>query len=540
MHPKLKTRDQFRIMGQSVPRIDIPAKVDGRATFGIDAVVPGMKYAAIQGAPVLGAKLKSVDSAAAKAMPGVHSVVALEDAVAVVADGWWQAKQAVATLSPVWTETPADGASSESIYAAFKQDMDQAVTDGKEEEDLSKGDARGTLKSAHRLIEAVYKVPYLAHACMEPMNATALVADGKCEIWLGSQNPLGTKHAVAGALGLEPDKVTVHNHMMGGGFGRRATDDASLQAALIARSAGVPVKLIWSREEDMRHDHYRPAATSVFRAAFDESGAVIAWENQFVDKHEPKEAPHIPYAVPNQFIHFANSPTHVRFGPWRSVDHSQHGFFTEGFFDEVATAAGKDPFELRRELLADKPRHKTVLELAAEKANWSEKRAEGSGRGIALQESFGSIVATVADVTVNEAGVRVNKVVCAVDCGFAVSPDGLAAQMESGILYGLTAALYGEITIDKGAVVQGNFNDYPMVRMNDTPVIEVHIINSGEAMGGGGEPGTPGIAPALANAIFDATGHRIRELPVSRHDFNFKVKEEEEPQQPITLQQMGA
>ena len=540
VHPKLKTRDQFRIMGQSVPRIDIPAKVDGSATFGIDAVVPGMKYAAILAAPVLGAKLKSVDSTAAKAMPGVHSVVELEDAVAVVADGWWQAKQAIATLSPVWTETPADGASSESIYAAFKQDMDQAVTDGKEEEDLSKGDARGTLKSAHRLIEAVYKVPYLAHACMEPMNATALVADGKCEIWLGSQNPLGTKHAVAGALGLEPDKVTVHNHMMGGGFGRRATDDASLQAALIARSAGVPVKLIWSREEDMRHDHYRPAATSVFRAAFDESGAVVAWENQFVDKHEPKEAPHIPYAVPNQFIHFANSPTHVRFGPWRSVDHSQHGFFTEGFFDEVATAAGKDPFELRRELLADKPRHKTVLELAAEKANWSEKRAEGSGRGIALQESFGSIVATVADVTVNEAGVRVNKVVCAVDCGFAVSPDGLAAQMESGILYGLTAALYGEITIDKGAVVQGNFNDYPMVRMNDTPVIEVHIINSGEAMGGGGEPGTPGIAPALANAIFDATGHRIRELPVSRHDFNFKVQEEEEPQKPITLQQMGA
>lgn len=540
VHPKLKTRDQFRIMGQSVPRIDIPAKVDGSAMFGIDAVVPGMKYAAIQAAPVLGAKLKAVDSTAAKAMPGVHSVVELDDAVAVVADGWWQANQAVAALSPIWTETPADGASSESIYTAFKQDMEKAVADGKEEEDLSKGDARGTLKSAHRLIEAVYKVPYLAHACMEPMNATAVVADGKCEIWLGSQNPLGTKHAIAGALGLEPDKVTVHNHMMGGGFGRRATDDASLQAALIARSAGVPVKLIWSREEDMRHDHYRPAATSVFRAAFDESGAVVAWENQFVDKHEPKEAPHIPYAVPNQFIHFANSPTHVRFGPWRSVDHSQHGFFTEAFFDEVATAAGKDPFELRRELLADKPRHKTVLELAAEQANWSEKRAAGSGRGIALQESFGSIVATVADVTVNETGVRVNKVVCAVDCGFAVSPDGLAAQMESGILYGLTAALYGEITIDKGAVVQGNFHDYPMVRMNDTPVIEVHIINSGEAMGGGGEPGTPGIAPALANAIFDATGHRIRELPVSRHDFNFKVREEEEPHKPITLQQMGA
>ena len=540
VHPKLKTIDQFRIMGKSVARLDIPAKVDGSARFGIDVVVPGMKYAAIQAAPVLGAKLKSVDRSKAKAMPGVHSVVELEDAVAVVADGWWQAQQAVAAMSPIWSATPADSASSESIYATFKQDMERAVADGKEEEDLSEGDARGTLKSAHRMIEAVYKVPYLAHACMEPMNATALVADGKCEIWLGSQNPLGTKHAVAAALGLEADKVTVHNHMMGGGFGRRATDDASVQAALIASSAGVPVKLIWSREEDMRHDHYRPAATSVFRAAFDESGAVMAWENQFVDKHEPKEAPHIPYAVPHQFIHFANSPTHVRFGPWRSVDHSQHGFFTEGFFDEVAKAAGKDPFELRRELLADKPRHKAVLELAAEKANWSEQRVSGSGRGIAFQESFGSMVATVADVTVTEAGVRVNKVVCAVDCGFAVSPDGLAAQMESGILYGLTAALYGEITIDKGAVVQSNFHDYPMVRMNDAPIIEVHIINSGEAMGGGGEPGTPGIAPALANAIFDATGHRIRQLPVSRHDFNFKVEEEAEPPKPITLQQMGA
>ena len=540
VHPQLKTTDQFRIMGKSVQRLDIPAKVDGSAKFGIDVVVPGMKYAAISAAPVLGAKLKSVDTAAAKAMPGVHSVVELDEAVAVVADGWWQARQAVAALSPIWTETPADSASSDSIYAGFKQDMDKAVAEGKEEEDISKGDARGTLKSAHRLIEAVYKVPYLAHACMEPMNATALVADGKCEIWLGSQNPLGTKHAVAGALGLEADKVTVHNHIMGGGFGRRATDDTSLQAALIASKAGVPVKLIWSREEDMRHDHYRPAATSVFRAAFDESGAVIAWENQFVDKHEPKEAPHIPYDVPNQFIHFANSPTHVRFGPWRSVDHSQHGFFTEGFFDEVANAAGKDPFELRRELLADKPRHKAVLELAAEKANWSAQRVAGSGRGIALQQSFDSIVATVADVTVDAAGVRVTKVVCAVDCGFAVSPDALAAQMESGILYGLTAALYGEITIDNGAVVQGNFNDYPMVRMNDAPIIEVHILNSGAAMGGGGEPGTPGIAPALANAIFDATGHRIRELPVSRHDFNFKVEEEEEPHKPITLQQMGA
>ena len=540
VHPRLKTYDQFRIMGRSVPRLDIPAKVDGSLRFGIDAVVPGMKYAAIMAAPVLGARLQSVDTAAADGMPGVHAVIQLEDAVAVVADGWWQAKLAVAALVPVWSQTPADDASSESIFTTFRQDMDAAVAAGDEVEDLVIGDARGTIGSAHRMIEGVYRVPYLAHACMEPMNATASVADGKCEIWLGSQNPLGTKHAVAAALGMAPEDVTVHNHPMGGGFGRRATDDASLQAALIASKAGVPVKLIWSREEDMRHDHYRPAALSIFRAALDKNGAVTAWENQFVDKHEPKEAPYIPYAVPNQFIHFVNSPTHVRFGPWRSVDHSQHGFFTEGFFDEVATAVGKDPFELRRELLVDKPRHRAVLEMAATKADWSMRRPAGSGRGIALQESFGTIVATVADVTVDKSGVRVNRVVCAVDCGFAVSPDGLAAQMESGILYGLTAALHGEITIDKGAVVQGNFHDYPVVRMNEAPPIEVHVINSGAAMGGGGEPGTPGIAPALANAIFDATGHRIRELPVSRHDFSFKVEEQDTPQKPITLQQMGA
>jgi isoquinoline 1-oxidoreductase beta subunit len=291
----------------------------------------------------------------------------------------------------------------------------------------------------------------------------------------------------------------------------------------------------------MTHDHYRPAVISKFKAGFDDGDNVIAWENQFNDKHEPKEAPWIPYAVPNQLVHFVESPTHVRFGPWRSVDHSQHGFFTEGFFDEVAFAAHKDPYALRRELLENHPRHRAVLDLAAEKSRWDEKRPEGSGRGIALQESFGSIVATVADVTVTEGKVKVTRVVCAVDCGFAVAPDGLAAQMESGILYGLTAALYGEISIDRGAVVQRNFHDYPMVRMDESPAIEVHIINSGAAMGGGGEPGTPGIAPALANAIFDATGYRVRELPVSKHDFNFRIEETEEPKRaPITLQEMGA
>lgn len=539
--PTLKTYDQFRIMGSKIPRLDIPAKVDGSATFGIDVVVPDMKYAALVAAPVLGSKLQSVDTAPAEAMPGVHQVVKLEDAVAVVADSWWQAKQAVDRLQPAWTTTDADQTTSEALFASFRRDMEQAVEKGDEEEDRRIGDARGTLAAAQRVIEATYRVPFLAHACMEPMNATVSLRGGQCEVWLGSQNPLGTKHAVADALGIDAAEVKVNNHPMGGGFGRRATDDVSVQAALIAQAAGVPVKLIWSREEDMTHDHYRPAVLSKFKAGFDAADNLVAWENQFNEKHEPKEAPWIPYAVPNQFVHFVASPTHVRFGPWRSVDHSQHGFFTEGFFDEVAHAAHKDPYTFRRDLLEDKPRHRAVLDLAAEKARWNEQRPEGSGRGIALQESFGSIVATVADVTVDAGKVRVNRVVCAVDCGFAVSPDGLAAQMESGILYGLTAALYGEITVDKGAVVQRNFHDYPMVRMDEAPRIEVHIINSGAAMGGGGEPGTPGIAPALANAIFDATGYRVRELPVSRHDFNFRIEETEEPKRaPITLQEMGA
>ncbi|MFK8041823.1 molybdopterin cofactor-binding domain-containing protein, partial [Congregibacter sp.] len=293
-----------------------------------------------------------------------------------------------------------------------------------------------------------------------------------------------------------------------------------VQAAKIAREVGGPVKLIWSREEDVRHDHYRPAVASRFRAAVDQNGQIAAWENVYHEKHEPVEAPTIPYAVAAQKIHHVDSPTHVPFGPWRSVDHSQHGFFTEAFFDEVAVAAGKDPYEYRMSLLTDKPRHQKVLRTAAEAAGWGEQLPRGRGRGISLQESFGSLVAQVVDVSVTEGKVSVDRVVVAVDAGFAVSPDGLTAQMESGVNYGLTAALYGEINIENGAVKQSNFHDYLMVRMNESPLIETHIINSGESWGGAGEPGTPGIAPALVNAVFDATGLRVRELPLSKQDFS--------------------
>ncbi|MDH3642270.1 MAG: molybdopterin-dependent oxidoreductase, partial [Gammaproteobacteria bacterium] len=526
--PTLKTPDEFTVMGKHVARLDIPAKVDGSAQFGIDTELPGMKYAAVTRAPVFGASVASADDSAAASMPGVIEVVNLGDAVAVVADGYWQASQALAKVKIDWTRTEDDSLDSDGIFERFARDMDAALANGDEQTDLARGDARGALASADTVIEATYRVPYLAHACMEPMNATAHAHDGSCEVWTGSQNPLGCKHEVADALELDADNVTVHNAFLGGGFGRRSNSDFAIQAARLSSAVGAPVKLIWSREEDVRQDHYRPAVSSRFKAGITAAGEVVAWENQFVDKHEPAEASHIPYSVPNQFIHYADSPTHVPFGAWRSVAHSQHGFFTESFTDEVAHATNKDPFEFRRDLLTDAPRHKAVLELAAEKAGWGEPRAEGQGRGISLQESFGTIVAQVVDVTVEDGNVRVDRVVCAVDPGFAVSPDGLTAQMESGIIYGLTAALHGEITIKDGAVQQGNFDDYPMLRMDTSPEIETHIINSGAAWGGAGEPGTPGIAPALANAVFDATGTRVRELPLSRYDLSYRITEPEE------------
>jgi isoquinoline 1-oxidoreductase subunit beta len=522
--PRLKTPEAFTVMGRSVPRLDVPAKVDGSARFGIDVQVPGMKMAAIRRAPVFGARLADVDAGNVRDLPGVVDVVALDDAVAVVADGYWQARQALERLSIRWTATAADRLDSEALFAGFERDMTAAVTDGDERRDLVKGDARRELGTARRLVEASYRVPYLAHACMEPMNATADVRDGACKLWTGTQNPLGFRYALADALGLDADRVTVHNAPMGGGFGRRSDPDYAIQAARLSQRLGMPVKLIWSREEDIRQDHYRPAVVSRFKAGLDDAGLLLAWENQFVDKHEPAEAPHVPYAIPHQFVHYADSPTHVPFGPWRSVDHSQHGFFTESFIDEVAHAAGADPYEYRRDLLDHAPRHRAVLELAAQRADWYRARPAGSGRGIALQESFGSIVAQVVDVTVTAGRVHVDRVVCVVDPGFAVSPDGVTAQMESGIVYGLTAALYGEIGIHDGAVVQSNFHDYPLLRFDETPVIDTHIVHSDAPWGGAGEPGTPAIAPALTNAIFDATGERIRTLPVSRHEFDRQAR----------------
>ena len=516
--PRLKTPDEFTLLGTDVQRIDVPVKVDGSAMFGLDATPPGMKYATVKASPVFGTNVESVNEASIQAMPGIRKVINLGDAVAVVADGYWQAKQALDRLEVKFEENGNETVEQSEIYHQFATDMDAATVNNDEIADLEIGDARNALAGADTVIEAEYRVPYLAHAAMEPMNCTAWVHDDICEIWTGTQNPLGFAAEVANALEMDLENVHLNNAYLGGGFGRRAFPDYTIQAAKIAAEVAYPIKLIWSREEDMRHDHYRQASISRFTAGLDGDGKVTAWINQYVDKYDPVEAPYPPYDIDNQYIHYAESGTHVPWGFWRSVDHSLHAFFTESFIDEVAIAAGEDPYQYRHNMLAGQPRIQKVLDLAAEKSNWDQPLPENWGRGIAVHKSFGTIVAQVVEVEVVAGQVLPRRVTCAVDAGFAMHPDGMKSQMESGIIYGLTAALYSDISIRHGAVAQSNFHDYEMLRMNESPEIETYIFNSGEKIGGAGEPGTPAIAPALVNAIYNATGKRIRELPVKMHD----------------------
>jgi isoquinoline 1-oxidoreductase beta subunit len=534
--PTMKTPEEYKLIGQHVDRKDIPSKVDGTAMFGLDVRRPGMVYATVVRSPVFGGSIAKVDDSAARAIDGVMDVIeiprmateqmigsfAAGESVAVVADSYWSAERGVKALNVDWNVTEYDDVSSEDIFAQFDRDISAGI---ERQSDLVQGDTASLFANAAQVIQADYHVPFLAHTCMEPLNATAEFNDGKCEIWIGCQNPLGFRRAVAEALNMDEDNVTLHNHFMGGGFGRKSRADWAIQVAHLAKAVGKPVQLIWSREEDVRQDFYRPAIQSCFRAALDNDGQLLGWENTYVNKQEPIEAPLIPYAVAAQDIGHVSSPTHVPFGAWRSVDHSQHGFFTESFIDEAAIAAGKDPFEFRAALLKDQPRHLAVLKRAAQEADWHKPLPEGRGRGISLQASFGSIVAEVVEVTVVDGKVAVDRIVAVIDAGTAISPDGIAAQLESGIVYGLTAALYGEITIEKGAVAQSNFHDYEALRMAQAPKIETHIINSGSEIGGAGEPGTPGVAPALANAVFDATGTRVRRLPLNRFDLNYQVKE---------------
>ena len=518
--PKLKEVSEYQIMGKPKQRFDIPSKVDGTAMFGIDADVPGMKYAAVMGAPVIGSTVKSVDASAAEAMPGVLQVVQKERFIAVVAEGYWQAQQAIHAIDAQFEEGEAGALDQAGVYERFRTAMSAAVEKGKEEKDISVGNARKAVKSAARVIEAEYQVPFLAHAAMEPLNATvSLDRDaGTAEVWTGTQNPLGTRNAVAEELGLKPGNVTVHNQFLGGGFGRRAYPDYSVMAAQIAAECDFPVKMIWSREEDTQQDWYRPASVSRFKIGLDEGGMPVSWDQQYVDKHDPEEAAHPIYNLDNAFVHYIKSDHHVRYGPWRSVDHTQHGFYIESIVDEMAHEAGKDGYEYRRALLAGKPRHLAVLDAAAKASGWGKTMPDGHGIGISIVESFGTVCAQVVEVDMTGDMPKVSHVYAAADPGFVVNPDGFTAQIESGVIYGLTAALYGEITIEAGRVVQSNFHDYEIVRMDDAPEIHVTLINSGARLGGGGEPGTPPIAPAVANAIFNATGKRLRALPLAYQD----------------------
>jgi len=512
--PNLKTPDQYTLMGKSLPRFDIPAKTDGTAEFGIDVDLPDMKYAAVVGPPVLGASTVSVDETYARDMPGVVKVLNKETFVAVVADSYWQAENAVRQLDVTWSETGAETLSQADIFAQLRAAMD-AVGDAKGKEDVATGNARKATEEAARVYEAEYSVPFLAHAAMEPLNATAWVREDKVDLWSGLQNPLAVRDEIAGATGLKKRDVTVHNVLLGGGFGRRSNPDYPLMAVEIAKEFETPIKMIWSREQDTQQDWFRPASVSRFRAGLDEDGMPVSWDNLFTQKHDPPEASHIPYKIDNQLIHYTHVDHHVRFGPWRSVDHTQHGFFIESFIDELAEQAGMDGYAYRRKLLEHSPRYLKVLDAAAQAADWGRDVPDGRGLGIALVDSFGTVVAQVVEVDVTGPEPKVVHVWCAADPGYAMNPDGFIAQIESGIIYGLTAALYGDITIENGAVAQSNFHDYPMLRMKDAPAISVEIINSGEKVGGGGEPGTPPIAPALANAVFAATGIRVRSQPIA-------------------------
>lgn len=518
--PKLKSPKDYKLMGKPIARTDIPEKSDGSAIFGIDADLPDMKYAAVKAAPVVGATVEAIDATNAKTMPGVLQILNMGDFVAVVADGYWQAEQALATIQTTYSKTEGDELNQDALFTRYATMLDEAGdTDGDVE--TEEGDVSEAFANAATKVEAEYKVPFLAHATMEPMNCTAWVHDGKCDVWSGTQSPLMARKAAAETSGIDIDNVAYHNAYLGGGFGRRSEMDVIIMSTRIAMATKYPVKMIWSREEDTMQDHYRPSATSRFQGGLDKDGKAVSWSNIHTHLFDPQEAPTVPYYnIANHKIRKIDVPTHLRFGPWRSVDHSQHGYFIESFVDEMAHAAGKDGYAFRRELLAGSPRHLKVLDTAAKMSGWDKPLPQGHGRGIAFVPSFGTIVAEVAEVDMTGKKPKVTKVYVAADPGFAVNPDGFAAQMESSVAYGLTATLYGEISVKDGAVEQSNFHDYPILRINEMPDVIVEIINGDhKRLGGAGEPGLPPLAPAVTNAIFAATGNRVRELPLSKVNF---------------------
>jgi isoquinoline 1-oxidoreductase subunit beta len=532
--PKLKDPKNWTLLGTPQKRLDAADKVTGKPIYGIDVRVPDMLYAAIVQCPVFGGAVKSYDEAKLRGSKGVREVVPLPGAVAVVADSWWQAKQAVDALPVTWEEGQNSTVSSASIAEFLRSGLaapEAAVV-------RSDGDVDSTLAKAAKRVEAEYGAPFLSHATMEPQNCTAHVTPDKVEIWVPTQSGEAALAAAADAAEVAPVKVVVHKTMLGGGFGRRgAVQDFVKQAVLVAKAVGQPVKLLWTREEDIRHDFYRPAAMARFTAGLDTSGIPVAWRvrvtgpsiiaslfpQRLTNGVDPSFAngftEEMAYDVPNYEVGYAMRTTHVPVGFWRSVNHSQNGFFRECFIDEMAHAAGQDPYQYRRKLLSKDPVRLAVLDAAAQKAGWDKPAPQGVSRGIALVEAYSSLCAQVVEASVGDKGeVKVHRVAAALDTGHVVNPEILRAQIESGIVYGLSAALYGEITIENGRVQQGNFDDYEMLRIAGMPAVETVLVPSGGFWGGGGELGVPPVAPALCNAIFAATGKRIRSLPLKDQD----------------------
>lgn len=528
----LKDPKDFRLVGKPVRRIDARGKVDGTARFGIDTVLPGMKVATVAASPVFGGTLAGSDDAAALKVSGVRQVVKLDNAVAVVADHMWAAKQGLAACAPRWNE----GAHAKLDTAAIFAHLEKS-SEGPGAIAHKTGDADAAMKTGVRRLDALYRQPMLAHATMEPINCTVELKPDGMDIWVGTQVPGIAQAVAAQTAGLKPEQVRIHNHLLGGGFGRRLEVDFIVQAVAIAKQVRGPVKIVWTREEDVQHDMYRPPYLDRISAAVDAKGMPVAWTHRvagssimarffppaFKDGVDPDAvdgAVELPYSIPAMRVEYQRvEPPAVPTAFWRGVGPTRNGFVVEGFIDELAAAAGQDPVAYRRALITD-ARARKVLDLAAEKAGWGTplKPAAGmrAGRGVALMHVFGSYIAQVAEVEVDaDHDVHVRRVTCVIDCGFAVNPLTVEAQMEGGILFGLSAALWGEITLANGRVQQSNFHDVRVMRMNETPQVNVHIVPSGEAPGGVGEPGTSVAIPAVVNAVFAATGQRVRTLPIA-------------------------